>query len=63
MVDRIAKRRGKWAHEVLELSPEHLTMEFMCLDFAAREANQTIGRLQQKSGILPVPVPVVLVGG
>lgn len=31
LIDAIAARRGKWAHEVLSLAPEHLSMELICL--------------------------------
>lgn len=30
-MDRIAARRGKWAHEVLDLTPEQLALESLCL--------------------------------
>ena len=31
LVDQIARARGKWAWEVLELTPEQLGLEIVCL--------------------------------
>lgn len=51
-VDRIAKRRGKFVHEVLALSFFELSLEIACLSEAA-VVTESIMR-QAKGGLFPV---------
>ena len=39
LIDAIAARRGKWAHEVLSLTPEQLSMELVCLRLHGERRN------------------------
>lgn len=36
-MDKIAARRGKWVWEVLELTPEQLALESICVHFTDGE--------------------------
>lgn len=37
LIDAIARRYGKWPHEVLRLSPEELSMSITCLNVRNEE--------------------------
>lgn len=57
LVDQIARRRGKWAWEVLELTPEQLALESICLDFAEGERADLLRDLAGREiGVQPVLV-------
>lgn len=38
LIDAIARRYGKWPHEVLRLSPEELSMSICCLNIRNEES-------------------------
>lgn len=49
LVDGLARRYGRWPHEVLDLSPEDLTLAVMCGELAARDLNK---RIRQAKGMV-----------
>jgi hypothetical protein len=60
-VDAIARRYGVLPHQVLEMSPWDLGLAFQCVQQAARSSAQAVQRMQAAGGILPVPIPVIVI--
>ena len=51
-MDLIAKRRGKWAHEVLSLDAEQVTYELICLEAAGRHVESKIRAINSAKGMV-----------
>ena len=49
MIDGLAKRYGRWPHEVLDLSAEELTLAVLCGEVAASDLNK---RLRRSKGMV-----------
>lgn len=57
-IDAIARRYGKWPHEVLLLDPFELALAGLCLQGAAKRAAER-ARAARRHPLLGGPIPVL----
>ena len=64
-VDALARRYGKWPHQVLELTPFELGLASQCAMAGWEKRGEVIERMQQqtKGGFMPLPVPTFSIDG
>lgn len=61
-IDAIARRYGILPHQVLDLDPWEMGLARVCVQQAANTAAQTVERMsRQGGGLIPTPVPVVVI--
>jgi hypothetical protein len=58
LVDAIARRRGKWVHEVLSLSIYELSLELVALGLADRESAAQVQRIVGAKGMVFPVLPL-----
>lgn len=60
LVDGLAKRYGKWPHEVLDLDPYQLSVALICAKAGQGFARGLQDRIERNRGVV---FPVAVVGG
>lgn len=59
LVDAIARRYGKWPHEVLRLSPGELSIALSTLDAGDSAVAEMVGRISRTKGGMVFPVVTI----